>query len=77
MQQLDISAQLDKNITGSANFIFRIESVASIRLINLNTLLKSITFHIVPINTPFLLRLADMDKLGVFFNNITYKIIQS
>ena len=36
-----------------------------------------ITFHIVPVNTPFLLCLADMDKLEAFFNNITNRVIQS
>ena len=36
-----------------------------------------ITFHIVPINIPFLLCLADIDKHGAFFNNITNQVIQS
>ena len=41
----------------------------------MDTLLKSITFHIVPITTPLLLYQADIDKLRVFFNNITNKVI--
>ena len=77
MQQLDISVQLDKNTAGSAIFTFEIGSAASIGLINLDTSLGPITFYIVPINTPFLLCLADIDKHRVFFNNITNQVIQS
>lgn len=36
-----------------------------------------IVFHIVQVNTPFLLCLADMVKLGAFFNNLTNQIVQS
>lgn len=76
MQQLDIFVQLDKNTAGSANFIFGIGSAASIGSVNLDTSLGSITFHIVPVNTSFLLYLANMDKLGAFFNNIINEVIQ-
>ena len=31
----------------------------------------------MPVNTPSLLCLADMDKLGAFFNNTTNEVIQS
>ncbi len=41
----------------------------------MHTPLGSITFHIVLVNTPFLLCLADMDKLGAFFNDITNEVI--
>ena len=77
LQQLDINIQLDKNTAGSANFTFGIGSAASIGSVNLDTPLGPITFYIVPINTPFLLCLADMDKHGAFFNNITNQVIQS
>ena len=69
--------KLDKTIVRLANFIFGISSTSSIRSINFDTLLKSITFHIMPFNTLFLIYLANMDKLGVFFNNITNQVIQS
>ncbi|KAM4065230.1 Dimer-Tnp-hAT domain containing protein [Hirsutella rhossiliensis] len=35
------------------------------------TPLAQITFHILQTPTPFLLCLADMDRLGIYFNNIT------
>ena len=38
--------------------------------------MRSITFHIVSVNTPFLSCLIDMDNLGAFFNNITNQVIQ-
>ncbi len=76
LQQPHISVQLDKNIARLANFIFRIESVALIRSINLDTLLEFVIFHIVSINTSFLLCLDNIDKYRAFFNNITNQVIQ-
>jgi hypothetical protein len=35
-----------------------------------------VEFHILPQNTPFLLCLEDMDRLGVIFNNLTNKLVQ-
>lgn len=77
LQQLDTFIQLDKNIAGLANFIFGIENAKFIKSIGLNILLKQITFYIVPVNIPFLLCLANIDKHGTFFKNITNQIIQS
>ena len=76
LQQLDISVQLNKNIAGSANFMFGIGNATSIRSVNLDTLLGPIMFYIVLINTLFLLYLTDIDKLEIFFNNITNEVIQ-
>ena len=36
-----------------------------------------IVFHIFQVNTPFLLYLTDMNKLGAFFNNLTNQVVQS
>ena len=69
--------ELDKTTAGSTNFVFGIGSTSSIGTVNLNTPLGMIVFHIVQVNTPFLLCLADMDKLGAFFNNLTNQIVQS
>ena len=35
-----------------------------------------IIFYIVKVNTPFLLCLADMDRLGAFFNNTINQVVQ-
>ena len=77
MDQLDPYVQLDKNTTGSANFTFRIENAGSIGSVDLDTPLRLITFYIVLVNIPFLLCLADIDKHGAFFNNITNQVIKS
>lgn len=77
LQQLDTSVQLDKNTAGLANFTFGIGSAAFIGSVDLDSPLGQITFYIVPVNTPFLLCLANMDKHGAFFNNITNQVIQS
>lgn len=69
--------ELDKTTAGSTNFVFGIGSTSSIGTVKLNTPLGIIVFHIVQVNTPFLLYLADMDKLGAFFNNLTNIIVQS
>ncbi len=71
------SVELDKRTAGSTNFVFGIGSTSSIGTVSLDTPLRMIVFHIVQVNTPFLLFLADMDKLGAFFNNLTNKVIQS
>ena len=77
LQKIISSAKLDKTTAGSANFIFGIGSTSSIGTVNLDTLIGMIVFHIVQVNTPFLLCLADMDKLEVYFNNLTNEVVQS
>lgn len=72
-----LSVELDKTTTGSRNFVFGIGSTLFIGTITLDTPLGIIVFHIVQVNTPFLLCFADMDKLGAFFNNLTNEVIQS
>lgn len=69
--------QLDKTTTTSGNFIFAISSTLSIESVHLDIALRFIIFHIVPLNTLFLICLADIDKLRVFVNNVTDQVIQS
>lgn len=57
------------------NFIFKIKSVASIKLIILNKPMGLITFYIISINILFLLCLTDINKFGAYFKNITNQII--
>ncbi len=68
---------MNKNTAGSANFTFGIRSAGSIGSVDLDTPLRLITFHIVLVNNPFLLCLADIDKHWAFFNNITNQVIES
>lgn len=76
LQQLDISIQLKKNTARSVNFTFGTGSTTLIKSDNLDTPLRLIIFHIVSVNTPFLLYVANIDKHKVFFNNIINQVIQ-
>lgn len=77
LQRLNDSIQLDRTTAGLAHFNFEIGSTAFIGTILLKTPIEIITFHIVPIHTPFLLCLADMNQLGAYFNNTTNQVIQN
>ena len=76
LQKIDDTIQLNQSTAGSANFVFDIESTGSIRSIKISTSIEPITFHIISVNIPFLLCLANLDKSKAFFNNVTNKIIQ-
>lgn len=69
--------KLDKTIVGSTNFVFRFGNTSFISIVKLNTPLEIIVFYNVQLNTPFLLFVANIDKLETFFNNLTNLIIQS
>ncbi|KDN62827.1 putative conserved hypothetical protein [Colletotrichum sublineola] len=44
--------------------------------INIATPLGTLTFHVMPSNTPFLLYLTDIDRQRIKFNNLTNQLIQ-
>ncbi|KAI3530522.1 hypothetical protein CSPX01_14780, partial [Colletotrichum filicis] len=52
------------------------EPIKSLRFIVINTLFSNITFYVLLINTPFLYYLRDINKLGVYFNNINNLLIK-
>jgi hypothetical protein len=54
---------------------FGIGTTSSLGSILLPTPIGDIEFHIVDTSTPFLLSLADMDKLEVYFNNLTDQLV--
>ena len=58
-----------------SNIIFEIKNTLSIYTVDLDMFMKIIIFYIVQISILFLLCLVDLDKLRVFFNNLTNKII--
>jgi hypothetical protein len=61
--------------TRTINVQFGISLTALIRSITVKTLIGLVDFHIVKADTPFLLYLADMDRLQVYYNNITDTLI--
>ena len=48
----------------------------SFSTIKVQTLLGYITFHVIPVNTPFLFCIRDIDKLGVKLNNLKNMLVQ-
>ena len=56
---------------GAVNVQFSISSTALIRLVTVKTLISLVDFHVVKADTPFLLCLVDIDRLQVYYNNIT------
>jgi hypothetical protein len=75
LQRLNDSIQLDKSIVES-KIQFDIDSISIMSTIELNTSLKQLIFHIVKINTSFLLCLVDLNRLEVYFNNLTNELMQ-
>ena len=57
------------------NVQFGIGSAPSIGSITIRTPVGDIEFHVVKADPPFLLCLADMDTLKVYYNNLTNKLI--
>jgi len=55
---------------GAVNVQFGISLAALIGLVIVKTLISLVDFHIVKVDTPFLLCLVDMDRLQVYYNNI-------
>jgi len=49
--------------TGAVNVQFGIGLTALIKLVTVKTLISLVNFYIIKANTPFLLCLADMDRL--------------
>ncbi|SLM34183.1 integrase core domain protein [Lasallia pustulata] len=61
---------VDISKAGAVHVQFGIGSTSSIGSIIINTPVGRIEFHIVKADTPFLLCIADMDNLKVYYNNL-------
>ena len=61
--------------TRAVNIQFGIGLTALIRLVKVKTPIGLVDFHIVKADTPFLLCLADMDRLQVYYNNVLDTLI--
>jgi hypothetical protein len=77
LQQTDNSIELDRSTEGSVKVKFGISTSSSLGSAIIDTLIRLIRFHIMPSKTPFLLSLADMDELKVYFNNLRNQLITS
>ncbi|KAI6245385.1 hypothetical protein HI914_06590 [Erysiphe necator] len=70
LQKIFPSIELDTSRAGKCNIRYGISNATSIGTVKVPTPLGSITFHVVPTNTPFLLCIQDMNKMGVKLDNL-------
>jgi hypothetical protein len=74
LQRISDVALNKKTIESSIKF--EIDNTLILEFVDLNISLEMITFHIVKINTSFLLCLNDFDRLDIYFNNLINEIVQ-
>ncbi|UQC84186.1 uncharacterized protein CLUP02_09682, partial [Colletotrichum lupini] len=66
---------LNTLIAGIAKISFGLsKEIVALSTVKIETYFRTITFYILPINTPFLLYLKDIDRLGIIFNNTRNRI---
>ncbi|KAK1486715.1 hypothetical protein CCUS01_15097, partial [Colletotrichum cuscutae] len=53
------------------------KEIVALSIVEINTYFRTITFYILPINTPFFLYLKNINRLGIIFNNIKNKIFSN
>jgi hypothetical protein len=64
------SIELDSIKVEAINVQFEIKSILSIESLTIDTSFELVKFHVIKANTLFLLSLADMNRLKVYFNNV-------
>lgn len=67
--------KINNSKAGLANFIFDISNTVILRHINLDILIKLVIICIEFVNMTFFFYLANIDKLNIFFNNITNELV--
>ena len=75
LQKQDSAVQLNIATQGIVNVQFGIGSTSLISSARVSIPIGTVEFHIVKVNTPFLLCLADIDNLQVYFNNLKNLLI--
>ncbi|UQC82136.1 uncharacterized protein CLUP02_07622, partial [Colletotrichum lupini] len=62
-------------ITGITKISFGLgKEIVALSIIKIEIYFRTITFYILPVNTPFLLYLKDIDRLGIIFDNTKNRI---
>jgi hypothetical protein len=69
------SIDIDTSQTRAMNIQFNIGSTILIRLVIVKTLISPVNFYVIKADTPFLLCLIDIDRLRVYYNNVTNTLI--
>jgi hypothetical protein len=68
--KIDSFIDLDVIKTETVNIQFDIESARSIKSLIIDTSFEVVKFHVIKTDISFLLSLADMNRLKVYFNNV-------
>jgi hypothetical protein len=76
LQKLNPRVKLDCTKAGDHRIRFGKGSALAKGTVQVETPLRQITFHIVPVNTPFLYCIQDMDRMGVKLDNLANVLIQ-
>ncbi|UQC81203.1 uncharacterized protein CLUP02_06689, partial [Colletotrichum lupini] len=50
------------------------KEIVALGIVKVKIYFRTITFYILPVNTPFLLYLKDIDRLGIIFDNTKNRI---
>jgi hypothetical protein len=66
----NIFIDLNRIKTNAVNVQFEIESISSIESLIIDISFELMKFHVIKANTSFLLSLADMNRLKIYFNNV-------
>ncbi len=75
LQRLNDSIKLNQS-TVESKIQFDIDSISIMSTIKLSTSLELMIFHIIKLNTSFLLCLVDLNRLDVYFNNLINELVQ-
>ena len=76
LQAIEPSIEIDTSTAGQHKIRFGKGEATSLGTVNVLTPFGTIAFQVVPANTPFLLCIADMDKLGLKLDNLENVLIQ-
>ena len=71
----DFDIKLDTTIANSIKTYFEIKSATSIDSLTVNFSTNRIDFHVIQIDTLFLLCLQDINRLEIYLNNLKNKIV--
>jgi hypothetical protein len=73
---IDLTIDLNFFKTETMNVQFDIKSASSIKSLIIDISFEIMKFHVIKADTSFLLSLADMNRLKVYFNNVINSLIQ-
>lgn len=77
LQRLRPDILLDESTRGDVKIRFGLGSSVSIGSAKIRTAIGDVVFHVIPATTPFILSLADMNRLDAYFDNIRNVVVSN